>query len=105
MEEHSSILVTPTWPCHAWHEAHPLSVCLAAAAQRTQLGTSLADYIAWQTYLPDATAHDTSLYPSAVPKQYWRELRIEAFRDSDYLPENVCVYTNLPSFDFLGLKA
>jgi hypothetical protein len=29
------------------------------------------------THLPDATADDTSLLPSAVPKQYWRKLQYE----------------------------
>jgi hypothetical protein len=43
------------------------TVCLVAAAHRMQLGTSLADSLAWQTHLPDATADDTSLYPNTVP--------------------------------------
>jgi hypothetical protein len=49
-----------------------------------QLGTSLAYSLAWQAYLPDAMADDTSLYSSAVPTQYWRELYREACRVSDY---------------------
>jgi hypothetical protein len=34
---------------------------------------SMSCSLAWQTQLPDATAEDTSLYPSAVPKMYWKE--------------------------------
>jgi hypothetical protein len=40
------------------------TVYLAAATQLTQLGTSLADSLAWQIHLPDAMADDTSLYQS-----------------------------------------
>ncbi len=47
------------------------TVCLVEAAHSIQLCTSLADSLARQ--LPGTTADDTFLYPSAVPKQYWRE--------------------------------
>ncbi len=40
---------------------------LAMTVQRTQLGMSLVDSLAWQAHLPDATADDTSLFPSSVP--------------------------------------
>jgi hypothetical protein len=53
------------------------------------LGMSLADSPAWQTYLPDTMADDTSLDLSAVAVliRYWRELCRENCRDSEsYAP-------------------
>ncbi len=53
-------VMTPSGSCHARHVAHSL------------YGTSLVGSLA------DENADDTSLYPNAVPKCYWRGLCREA---------------------------
>jgi hypothetical protein len=44
------------------------TVCLAAAAKRMQLGSSLADSFAQKIHLPYTMAGNTSQQPSDVPK-------------------------------------
>jgi hypothetical protein len=63
-----SIVVTPTWACHAWHVAHRLS--------DASITDSLASRHTRQKFC-------TKPSPCAIPTRYWREHLRGACRDSN----------------------
>ncbi len=60
------------WSCPAWHVAH----CLCGCGCTTDTAWHITDRLAW-TMLE----HCTTLYTSAVPQQYWREIWRETCQD------------------------